>query len=440
MVDGLLTHDRPIHIRCDDSVVRAVPGRLQVLRRSRGYAPEPVALPFTARRPVLAVGAELKSTVSVAKGDVVVPSHHIGDLEHLATHRSFLQALDHLCDLYGVVPEVVAHDLHPEYLSTKLALELDLPAVGVQHHHAHVAACLVEHGRTEPVVGLAFDGLGYGPDGTMWGGEVLLAGLSGYERVGHLIPVAMPGGVAAIREPWRMAAVWLDRAVGPAAVERALADVDPTVRGAVLDLAHRPATLRTTSIGRLFDAVASLLGGRRRVSYEAQAAIELEALARTVDRRDAPAYDGTVALLDGEDGALLLDPSALVARVASERERGTPPAEVAAGFHEAIGRAAAELAIAVAGRRGLDTVALTGGVFQNVRLTEVVDEALSRAGLTVLVHHTLPPNDGAISVGQAAIAAFAPDGALGPFTSADRALGGRQRGHERLREGGAGRV
>jgi hydrogenase maturation protein HypF len=407
MVDGLLTHDRPIHIRCDDSVVRAVPGRLQVLRRSRGYAPEPVALPFTARRPVLAVGAELKSTVSVAKGDVVVPSHHIGDLEHLATHRSFLQALDHLCDLYGVVPEVVAHDLHPEYLSTKLALELDLPAVGVQHHHAHVAACLVEHGRTDPVVGLAFDGLGYGPDGTMWGGEVLLAGLSGYERVGHLIPVAMPGGVAAIREPWRMAAVWLDRAIGPAAVERALADVDPTVRGAVLDLAHRPATLRTTSIGRLFDAVASLLGGRRRVSYEAQAAIELEALARTVERREAPAYAGTISLLDGEDGALLLDPSALVARVASDRERGTPPAAIAAGFHEAIGRAAADLAIAVAERRGLDTVALTGGVFQNVRLTEVVDEALSRAGLTVLVHHTLPPNDGAISVGQAAVAAFA---------------------------------
>jgi hydrogenase maturation protein HypF len=379
---------------------------LQVLRRSRGYAPEPIPLPFTAHRPVLAVGAELKSTVSVAKGDVVVPSHHIGDLEHLATHQSFLQALDHLCDLYGVVPEVVAHDLHPEYLSTKLALELDLPAFGVQHHHALVAACLVEHGRTEPVVGLAFDGLGYGPDGTMWGGEVLLAGLSGYERVGHLIGVAMPGGVAAIREPWRMAAVWLDRAVGPAAVERALADVDPTVRGAVLDLAHRPATLRTTSIGRLFDAVASLLGGRRRVSYEAQAAIELEAMARTVDRRDAPAYEGTVELHDAE-GALLLDPSALVARVAAERERGTPSAEVAAGFHEAIGRAAAELAIAVAERRGVDAVALTGGVFQNVRLTEIVEGALSQVGLTVLVHHTLPPNDGAISVGQAAIAAFA---------------------------------
>ena len=439
LVDGLLTHDRPIHIRCDDSVVRAVPGRLQVLRRSRGYAPEPVPLPFTARRPVLAVGAELKSTVSVAKGDVIVPSHHVGDLEHLATHRSFLQALDHLCDLYGVVPEVVAHDLHPEYLSTKLALELDLPAVGVQHHHAHVAACLVEHGRIEPVIGLAFDGLGYGPDGTMWGGEVLLAGLSGYERHGHLIPVAMPGGVAAIREPWRMAAVWLDRAVGPAAVERALADVDPTVRGAVLDLAHRPATLRTTSIGRLFDAVASLVGGRRRVSYEAQAAIELEALARTVDRRDAPTYDGTVTLLDGDDGALLLDPSALVARVASERERGTPPAEIAAGFHEAIGRAAAELALAVAGRQGVDTVALTGGVFQNVRLAEVVEQVLVEC-------RPRPSSSTARSLRttarSASVRPLSPRSRAdrrqrpgvpspGAFASADRALGGRQRGHER---------
>jgi hydrogenase maturation protein HypF len=405
LVDGLLTHDRPIHIRCDDSVVRAAPGRLQVLRRSRGYAPEPLPLPFTARCPVLAVGAELKSTVSVAKGDVVVPSHHIGDLEHLATHRSFVQALDHLCHLYGVVPEVVAHDLHPEYLSTKLALELDLPAVAVQHHHAHVASCLVEHGRTEPVVGLAFDGLGYGPDGTIWGGEVLVAGLAGYERVGHLVPVPMPGGVAAIREPWRMAAVWLDRAVGPAAVGRALADVDPAVRHAVLDLAHRRATLRTTSMGRLFDAVASLLGGRRRVSYEAQAAIELEALARRVDRRDAPAYQGTVNVIDGDDGTLL-DPSPLVARVVAEAERGVPVAEVAAGFHEAIGRAAADLAIVVARSRGVDTVALTGGVFQNVRLTEIVDDVVRNAGLEVLVHETLPPNDGAISVGQAAIAAF----------------------------------
>ena len=281
LVDGLLTHDRPIHIRCDDSVARAAPGRLQLLRRSRGYAPEPLPLPFTSRRQVLALGAELKSTVSVVKGATVVPSHHIGDLEHLATHRSFLQAVDHLCHLYGVHPEVVAHDLHPEYLSTKLALELDLPTVGVQHHHAHVAACMVEHGRTAPVLGLAFDGLGYGPDGSLWGGEMLVADLRGYERVAHLATVPMPGGVAAIREPWRMAAVWAARAGGRSAVPGALPGLEEATREAVLDLSERDLSPRTTSMGRLFDAAAALLGGRRRVSYEAQAAIELEALART---------------------------------------------------------------------------------------------------------------------------------------------------------------
>jgi hydrogenase maturation protein HypF len=408
LVDGLLTHDRPIHIRCDDSVVRAGSGRLQLLRRSRGYAPEPLPLPFAARRAVLAVGAELKSTISVAKGRMVVPSHHIGDLEHLATHRSFVQALDHLCRLYGVTPEVVAHDLHPEYLSTKLALGLDLPTLGVQHHHAHVAACMVEHMRTEPVLGLAFDGLGYGPDGTLWGGEALVADLAGYERVGHLAAVPMPGGVAAIREPWRMAAVWAAASCGRGAVARALPGLDAGTAEAVLDLAERDLTPRTTSMGRLFDAAAALLGRRRKVSYEAQAAIELEALARTVDRADAPTYDGMVTVADA-DGVAVLDPSGLVGRLIEERERASSSiAAIAAGFHEAIGRAGAAVAADLARRRGLDTVALTGGVFQNLRLTEVVESSLVEAGFTVLVHQAVPPNDGGISVGQAAIAAFTP--------------------------------
>ncbi|MGH9268637.1 MAG: Sua5/YciO/YrdC/YwlC family protein, partial [Acidimicrobiales bacterium] len=216
LVDGLLTHDREIHIRCDDSVVRAAGGgrATQMLRRSRGYAPEPLALPVAARRPLLAVGAELKSTVAVAKGSMVVASHHIGDLEHLAAYRSFLQAVDHLCHLAGVEPETVAHDWHPEYLSTKFALDQALPTLGVQHHHAHIASCLVEHGRTGPVLGVAFDGLGWGPDGTIWGGEFLVAGLDGYRRVGHLRPVPLPGGAAAIREPWRMAMMWAGAALG----------------------------------------------------------------------------------------------------------------------------------------------------------------------------------------------------------------------------------
>ena len=392
LVDGILGHDRPIHIRCDDSVARATGGRLQLLRRSRGYAPEPLVLPVAAARPVLALGAELKSTVAVAKGTMVVASHHIGDLEHLATYRSFRQAVDHLSRLYGVVPEVVACDLHPEYLSSKFAADQDLPVVAVQHHHAHVASCLVEHQRTAPVVALAFDGLGYGPDGTLWGGEVLVADLAGFERVAHLRPVPMPGGVAAIREPWRMAAVW--------AGGDAVAGVDAAARRAVLDLAERGAGPVTTSVGRLFDAVAALLGGRRRVSYEGQAAIELEARARTVARSAAPSYEGAVAV----DGGVL-DPTELVAALVRDRDAGVDAAVLAAGFHEALGRAAATLAARVAGERGIDAVVLTGGVFQNARLTEVVEGALHDAGLAVLVHQQVPPNDGGISIGQAAVAA-----------------------------------
>jgi hydrogenase maturation protein HypF len=264
---------------------------------------------------------------------------------------------------------------------------------------------MVEHGRTEPVLGLAFDGLGYGPDASVWGGEVLVADLAGFERVGHLAAVAMPGGVAAIREPWRMAAVWVARAAGPAAVPRALPGVDAATCHAILELADRPITPRTTSVGRLFDAVASLLGGRPRVSYEAQAAIELEASARTVDRARAPKLDGEV-IVERVDGVTVLDPAPLIARLVAERDRGVAVPLLAAGFHEALGRASAALAATCARERALDIVALTGGVFQNARLTDVVEAALLAEGLRVLVHETVPPNDGGISVGQAAIACF----------------------------------
>ncbi len=406
LVDGLLQHDRPIHIRCDDSVVRATAGRVQVLRRSRGYAPETVALPFRAARPVLAVGAELKSTVSVARNDWVVASHHIGDLEHLATYRSFLQAVEHLPRLYGVVPELVAHDMHPEYLSSKWATQLDLPTIAVQHHHAHVAACMVEHGRTTPVLGIAYDGLGYGPDGSLWGGEFLIADFNTSRRVGHLRAVRMPGGVASIRQPWRMGAVWSTAANGrlEAATRAHQCGVDETAIEVVLDLAERPASPVTTSAGRLFDAIAALLGGRQVVSYEAQAAIELEALARTVARGDAPRYDEHVMITRTGD-LFVLDPAPLVGALLADLDAGTDRRLLAAGFHEAFGRATATMAAMVAREHGLDTVALTGGVFQNARFSEVVEEGLHLSGLEVLVHGAIPPNDGGISIGQAAIAA-----------------------------------
>jgi hydrogenase maturation protein HypF len=372
-------------------------------RSTRGYAPEPMVLPFRALRPVLAVGAELKSTVSVAKHEWVVPSHHIGDLEHLATYRSFLQAVDHLPRLYGVAPEVVAHDMHPEYLSSKWAAQVDLPAIAVQHHHAHVAACMVEHGRIEPVLGIAYDGLGYGPDGSLWGGEMLIADFVSSRRVGHLRTVRMPGGAAAIREPWRMGAVWAREATGDDDARRRAGGhgLDATTVNAVIDLAARPSSPVTTSAGRLFDAVAALLGGRQKVSYEAQAAIELEALARTVDRSNAPRYDGCIAIEDG-----VLDPAPLIAAMLTDLDSGLDRGLIAAGFHEAFGRATVTLAAKIASAEGPDTVVLTGGVFQNARLTDVVESGLRSVGFHVLVHAAIPPNDGGISVGQAAIAAF----------------------------------
>ncbi len=368
LVDGVLGHDRAIHIRCDDSVVRATSnGRTQVLRRSRGLAPEPLALVVPAAVPILAVGAELKSTVALTVGSDVVASHHIGDLEHLATYRSFLQAIDHLRALYEVTPAVVAHDLHPEYLSTKLAADLDLPSVGVQHHHAHIASCLTEHGRSHAVLGLAFDGLGFGADGTLWGGELLVADLRTFARVGHLAPISMPGGGAAIREPWRMGVAWAHRA----GVEDPF---DDARRAAVLDLVAREQGPVTTSMGRLFDAVAALLGMRTIVSYEAQAAIELEALARSVPRAEAPRYD--VGIERDDAGLLVIDPRPLVAALVDGRRRGVAPAVLAAGFHESIGLAAADAAIGLATSHDLSTVALSGGVFQNPRLSEVVGAAL----------------------------------------------------------------
>ncbi|GAC1380444.1 MAG: carbamoyltransferase HypF [Acidimicrobiales bacterium] len=405
LVDGFLTNDRAIHIRCDDSVVRSIRGSTQLLRRSRGYAPEPVALPIPARGHVLALGAELKSTVAVARDRFVVVSHHIGDLEHLATYRSFLQAIDHLCHLFAVSPGVVVHDLHPEYLSSKLAAELDLPTLAVQHHHAHVASCMVEHGRVTPVLGLAFDGLGYGPDDTMWGGEYLVADLRSSRRVAHLLPVVMPGGAAAIREPWRMAMSWGSTAgLPPSGLLSSCAD--QAARTAVASLIARRQGTITTGMGRLFDAVAVLLGGRGSVGYEAQAAIEFEAMARSVDRAMAPRFAGTVGV-DRSGPLPMLDPTPLLRELLEGREARVGAAELAAGFHEALGRGAASLAIELAQSEGIDAIVLTGGVFQNARFSEVVEEEIAKAGIRVLTHALVPPNDGGISVGQAAIAAAA---------------------------------
>src|SRR6266516_544361 len=287
IADAFLTHNRAIHIRTDDSVVRPLRGRETLLRRSRGYAPEPLGLAARLPRPVLACGAELTNTFCLAVGNRAFVSHHIGDLENFETLRSFTDGIAHFRRLFDTEPEVVAYDLHPDYLSTKYALDLDgVDLAGVQHHHAHIASCLADNGEEGPVIGVAFDGTGFGPDGTIWGGEFLLADLAGFERAGHLEPVPMPGGAAAIRQPWRMAAAYLDAAYGgepPAGLAVARRNAARWQDVVLMSRRGTNAPL-TSSAGRLFDAVAALLSVRDAINYEGQAAIELEQWADPAER------------------------------------------------------------------------------------------------------------------------------------------------------------
>jgi hydrogenase maturation protein HypF len=393
IADVFLLHDRPIHMRTDDSVVRVARGRPLMVRRSRGHVPASVALPEPAARPVLACGAELKSTFCLASGRRAWLSHHIGDLHNHETLRSFADGVEHFERLFAIAPEVIAHDLHPDYLSTRYALERDDGEhLGVQHHHAHLAACLAEHRAGERAVGAIFDGTGLGTDGTIWGGELLAGTAAGFARAGHLWPVRLPGGDQAVRQPWRMACAWLQEATGE--VPAPLEGVEPERWDAVAALARSGLMApETTSIGRLFDAVAALCGVRSEIRYEGQAAIELEAVA-------APGDHGRYELPVTKD--LVLDARPLIRSVAADRDGA---AVVSARFHDTLAAATAEAVIAAASARGIGTAVLSGGVFLNRRLLEATGEALRRAGLRVLVPERIPPGDGGIAYGQAAVAA-----------------------------------
>jgi hydrogenase maturation protein HypF len=404
IADAFLTHDRPIQIRTDDSVTRAVRGREMVLRRSRGYAPEPIEVPSAFARPVLACGAELKNTFCLARGNHAFVSQHIGDLENAETLRSFTEGIEHFRRLFDIAPEVIAHDLHPEYLSTKYALDLGeaagLDLVGVQHHHAHIASCLADNRAAGPVIGVAFDGTGYGTDGTLWGGEFLVADLGGFERGGHLAPVPLPGGAAAIRQPWRMAAVYLDAAFpgGPPA-GLAVAERNQRMWPGVLAMARRGVNAPvTSSAGRLFDAVAAILGVRDEINYEGQAAVELEQLA---DPAETGAY---AAALTGA-GPFQACGADLVRAAAEDVAAGIAPPVIAARFHNGVADLIRDGCLLLRERHGLRTVALSGGVFQNLRLLEAVAARLQACGFEVLMHSRVPCNDGGISLGQAVVAA-----------------------------------
>ncbi len=373
VADAFLGHDRPIHRRCEDSVVR----RGAVLRRSRGYTPQPLPLPAPSPVPLVAAGAELKSTFCVARDDEAFLSAHLGDLDSEQAYRAFRTDLALYLEMLAIEPAAVACDLHPEYLSTKWAHEQGLPLVEVQHHHAHAAACLAEHGERGPALALVFDGTGYGPDGTLWGGELLRADLEGYERLAWLDPVPLAGGEAAVREPWRVAALHLERAglrvpwPDWERVRESLAVNAPLASG----------------MGRLFDAAAAVLGVRTRISYEGQAAIELELLAGDTPAEPWPWRFGAT--------------TALVAHVADELVRGRPRNEIAAAFHETV----AASSVAECRAFGGDTVVLSGGSFQNRRLAASIRTRLESVGVRVLEHRLVPANDGGIAFGQAAVAA-----------------------------------
>ncbi|MFG1948189.1 carbamoyltransferase HypF [Nonomuraea sp. NPDC048826] len=398
VADGFLVHDRRIHAPADDSLVRVFRGRELVVRRSRGYAPDPVGVPWPFPRPVLACGAQLKNTFCVAAGTRAFLSQHIGDLESYETLRCFTEGVEHFCRLFGVRPAVIAHDLHPEYLSTKYARDrVDADLVGVQHHHAHIASCLAENGHGGRVIGVAFDGLGLGADGTLWGGELLVADLVSYRRAGHLETVPMPGGAAAVRQPWRMAAAWLDRVYGdaPPALPVTREERWPAVVALARTGTNAPLT---SSAGRLFDAVAAIAGVRGTISYEGQAAAELEARVDPGERGGYP-----VRIVDGDP--LVIAGSDLIRGVAEDVLAGVDAGRVAARFHRGLAGAVVRAVRILAERTGLRTAALSGGVFQNTVLLEAVVSGLELERFEVLTHSRVPPGDGGVALGQAVVAA-----------------------------------
>lgn len=403
IADYFLAHNRPVHMRCDDSVTRVVMGRELPLRRSRGYAPLPIRLsrPFT--RPILACGGQLKNTFCLARGEYAFLSHHIGDLDDYRTYRSFVEGIEHFKGLFDITPEAVAYDLHPGYRSSQYALSLEgLPHIAVQHHHAHIASCMAENGCEGPVIGVALDGTGYGSGGRIWGGEFLVADYSHFERLAHLEEVPLPGGEQAIRQPWRMAGSYLHHVYGDAMegldldfIRRLDRRVWSLIRRMMARGVNSPLT---SSAGRLFDAVAALLGLRDEVQYEAQAAVELEMLA------DGTPGEGYPFRILSGGRPMVVETKGIIKGVVEDLTRGEPAPLIAAKFHATLGEIILEVCCQIRELTGLGQVALSGGVFQNVRLLTETMGRLAAESFEVYTHSRVPPNDGGIALGQAAVA------------------------------------
>jgi hydrogenase maturation protein HypF len=409
VADAFVPHNRRIHTRVDDSVARVVDGNLMLLRRARGYAPQPIWL-GRGDAQVLACGAQQKNTLCLTKDGFALLSQHLGDLENYETMQFFQQTLERMQRLFHVKPSVVAYDLHPSYLSTQIAMKMPSERlIGVQHHHAHIAACMAEHGLDGEVIGIAWDGTGLGTDGTIWGGEFLVADLQSFQRAACLRPVLLAGGDAAVHEPWRMARSYLLDCFGDPAVFDNLAargiGCSPSVPEAsirIIDamLRRRVQTIETTSGGRLFDAVASLAGVCQTVSFEGQAAIALEAIA--FDGLVLP-YDFSLETED-ERKHFQVDMRPMVHQIVDDMQRGEEPGIVSARFHQTLVSVIVEVCRKIRAEYSLHRLCLSGGCFQNVRLLRGCLESLCAEGFEVFYPQRVPVNDGGISLGQAAIA------------------------------------
>jgi hydrogenase maturation protein HypF len=409
LADAFLMHDRPIRTRCDDSVVRTYQGATFPLRRSRGYAPFPVYL--AAQSPqILATGAELKNTFCIVRDRYAFLSHHIGDMENVETYHSFENSINHYESLFRIKPEAIAYDLHPNYLATRYAIERaereGLPSFGVQHHHAHIVSCMAENSlpADQPVIGVAFDGTGYGEDGAIWGGEFLLADYQVYERKCHLKYIPLPGGDTAIRKPARtaLAYLWASKLDWEA-------QLPPVVSLCAEELSILKSQLKlnintplTSSMGRLFDAVASICGIRQKVNYEAQAAIEFEALA---DPDEAGEYNFIIEPVDDTDKDITqIDPSPMIEEVINEFNHQIPISTISARFHNTIARMVYKVCDQIRCIRGVEQVVLSGGVWQNLTLLNRTYHLLTSEHFNVFIHHQVPTNDGGLSLGQAVVA------------------------------------
>jgi hydrogenase maturation protein HypF len=401
IADYFLFHNREIHMRCDDSVTRIFEEKPYILRRSRGYVPLPIKLSFPLEM-ILACGGELKNTFCLTRGPYAFVSHHIGDLENLETLSSFEEGIEHFKRLFYIEPKGVAYDLHPDYLSTQFALSIqDIPKIGVQHHHAHIVSAMAENRIEGDVIGVALDGTGFGLDGTIWGGEFIKTNLREFMRLAHLKYVPMPGSSMAIKEPWRMAMVYLSEAFGNEATKLRI-DLMRRIDFQKWDILKRMIEKKTntpftSSMGRLFDAVSSLLSVRDEVHYEGQAAIELEMMADQEVREEYPFH------IMKDEMPMVIETKEIIRGVVRDMKGGISRFKISGKFHRTIAALIIETCKVFRSKEGLNRVVLSGGVFQNIFLLSLVTEGLKRSAFDVYTHHLVPANDGGISLGQAVI-------------------------------------